>query len=60
MRITDKDVLFVQDVAEIMSISDSTAYRIFKSKGFPMFHIGRKLAVQSARLQDWMAEQEEK
>ena len=60
MKINEKTVLYVCDVAELFGISKNTAYTVFKSHEFPSIKIGKRLAVQSVKLQEWLDNQEER
>ena len=48
--------LTVDEMANELKISRTTAYGLVKQEGFPAFHIGRKVLVNRRGLQRWMDE----
>ncbi|MGN0753136.1 MAG: helix-turn-helix domain-containing protein [Aristaeellaceae bacterium] len=49
-----KMTLTVDDLAAELNISRNSAYALADRKDFPSFHVGRRLLVNRAMLQEWM------
>lgn len=48
--------LTVEEMAQELHISRTTAYDLVKQIGFPAFRVGRKVLVNRRGLQQWMDE----
>jgi excisionase family DNA binding protein len=51
------NILSIKDVAIILKIGKSKAYKLFKIKGFPSFRVGRLLRVLESDFKDWLIKQ---
>ncbi len=51
---TARKVLTVREVAATLSISLPKAYELVRSRGFPSIHIGRRIVVPVAALDEWL------
>ena len=51
--------LRVRQVSEILGISETNAYKLMRSKGFPTIRVGRRMIVPRDRLVLWMDKQTE-
>lgn len=49
-----KKLLKVKELAEILEISESSAYEVIHSEGFPKVYVGRKVLVVEAELDAWL------
>ena len=49
-----KLTLTVAETAEQLNIQLTTAYRIVKKEGFPMFKLGNRILVSTAGLKQWV------
>ena len=49
--------LTVPQMAKELNISRNTAYDLTKQKGFPCFHVGKRVLINRDMLQDWLDEQ---
>lgn len=54
---TDKAILTITDVAELLCISRPTVYQLIRRDDFPSFRIGNRTRVSRAALDAWIAEQ---
>ena len=43
-------------VAQLLGVSNSSAYELMHEKGFPALRIGSRLVVPKADFQDWVKE----
>ena len=48
------EVLTVDDIAEVLRISTSTAYRLCRDPEFPAFRVGGQIRVTRKDLDRWM------
>ena len=48
------EVLTVNELAKLLSISRPTANKLIKEEGFPSFRIGRSIRINRRMLQEWM------
>lgn len=53
----DYEMLDIQDVMNILHISEKTARKLFNEKDFPSRKIGRRLKVKSTDLDKWINKQ---
>ena len=49
--------LTVPQMAKELNISRNTAYELTKQKGFPCFHVGKRVLINRDMLQSWLDEQ---
>lgn len=49
-------LLNVRMLANVMSISLSTAYELTRAEGFPTVHVGKRIVVPKDRLKQWVEE----
>jgi len=56
----DKAVLKVEEMAELLGISRTTAYSLVHQKGFPVLRIGQRLIIPTLALKDWMKDSVER
>lgn len=47
----------VEEMAILLKVSLPTAYELTKQKGFPSFHVGRKILINRQGLQQWIDKQ---
>lgn len=52
--------LSISQAAERMSISDNTMRELARTKGFPAFHVGKRILVSAKGLEVWVEEQAQK
>ena len=53
-----KKNLTVREMAEVLSVSRTTAYSLVNDEGFyPAFRIGRKVLINQEQLEKWIEEQ---
>lgn len=51
---TQKKLLRISDVAEILDVNPARAYELARSGALPTVRLGRQYRVDPKRLQDWM------
>jgi len=51
---TNKDVLSVMEVAELLGICRSKAYELVNKEGFPRFKIGKTIRIRKLSLMKWI------
>ena len=51
----ENEVLTIDDVAEVLRVSTSTAYRLCRDAEFPAFRVGGQIRVMRKDLHDWIA-----
>lgn len=54
---TERVVITVHEVAEMLQISLPTAYALVKSPGFPVINLGRKKLIPKAEFNAWLADE---
>ena len=52
---TKNEVLKVDDIAEVLRVSTSTAYRLCRDAEFPAFRVGGQIRVTRKDLYVWIA-----
>ena len=52
---TKNEVLTIDDIAEVLRVSTSTAYRLCRDAEFPAFRVGGQIRVRSKDLSAWIA-----
>jgi excisionase family DNA binding protein len=55
MNETKNEVLTVHDIAEVLRVSTSTAYRLCRDAEFPAFRVGGQIRVTRKDLYAWIA-----
>lgn len=60
MKMENKFVLSVADVADILNLSKDFTYTLFQQKDFPAIQIGKKLCVRADKFFVWIEKMEQK
>ena len=55
MHETKNEVLTIDDIAEVLRVSQSTAYRLCRDPAFPSFRVGGQIRVTRKDLDAWIA-----
>ena len=50
-------ILNMKDVAAVLGISESGAYDLCKTDGFPAFRVGNRILIQRDKLVEWIDQQ---
>lgn len=50
-------ILNMKNVAAVLGISESGAYDLCKTKGFPAFRVGNRILIQRDKLIEWIEQQ---
>ena len=53
-------VYSVQEVADAMGISRTTAYQVVRGKSFPSFRVGDRIVIPRASFEDWLRREAER
>jgi len=51
----DKEILNIRELAEYFGVSETLAYRLAHTDGFPVLRIGKRLMVPVAELRIWVS-----
>lgn len=52
-------ILNMKDVADVLGISESGAYDLCRTDGFPSFRVGNRILIKRDRLVEWIDQQPE-
>ena len=55
MHETKNEVLTIDGIAEVLRVSQSTAYRLCRDPAFPSFRVGGQIRVTRKDLHAWIA-----
>lgn len=50
-------ILNMKNVAAVLGISESRAYDLCKTEGFPAFRVGNRILIQRDKLVEWIEQQ---
>ena len=50
-------ILNMKNVAAVLGISESGAYDLCKTEGFPAFRVGNRILIQRDKLVEWIEQQ---
>ena len=50
-------ILNMKNVAAVLGISESGAYVLCKTEGFPAFRVGNRILIQRDKLVEWIEQQ---
>ncbi len=54
---SEKPMLSVKEMAAFLGVSETVAYRLTHSKGFPVLCLGRRRLIPSDELNNWISKQ---
>ena len=54
---SDKEILTMSEVQDLLRVSKNTAYELAHRKGFPVVRFGRTIRVPRKALEAWLAKQ---
>lgn len=53
-QIEKKTVLTIKELMEVLKIGRSTAYKLIKTKGFPVARVGKTILIPYDKLLEWL------
>lgn len=57
MKSENTKVYTVEDLRAVLGISKANAYALTHREGFPVLHVGRRLLIPKAALDEWLLQQ---